>query len=77
MALSMSGIISLALTAIQAGPSPELLVLWPRQWAMGFAVALPTALVMVPVIRNGLARVTVASGALTPPPHSPTGRRTP
>jgi hypothetical protein len=72
IALAMSAVMSLALTAAHAGLSTELPLLWLRQWALAFVVALPTALLVVPAVRNALARVTVPSPSVrTPslPPH--------
>ena len=68
VALTMSGLMSLALTAFNVGVGVRLLSLWPQQWFIGFAVALPTALLVVPFIRNGLARVTVPPTPRLPSP---------
>lgn len=74
MALTMSGLMSLFMTAFTVGVNATLLALWPRQWLVGFAVALPTALLVVPLIRAALARVTVPSSS--GPAPSPTGHET-
>jgi hypothetical protein len=61
MALTMSGLMSLFMTAVHAGVGLQLLALWPQQWAVGFTVALPTALLVVPVLRRALARVSTVA----------------
>ena len=62
VALTMSGFMSLVMTAVNVGIGRQLLMAWPQQWLVGFAVALPTALLVVPAIRRALARVTVRHG---------------
>jgi len=73
VALTMSGLMSLFMTAANAGVGPALLAQWPQQWAIGFAAALPTASLVVPLIRKVLARVTVPSSSMPSPSPSPHG----
>lgn len=50
-AATMSGVISLAMTALHRGGGAGLLQAWLAQWPVAFAVALPTALVILPALR--------------------------
>lgn len=75
IALVMSGFMSLVMTAINFGVGPEFPSIWLRNWLLSFTVALPTALLAVPLIRNGLARVTAPSSSVPSPP-SPHGIET-
>jgi hypothetical protein len=54
----MSGVISLALTAINVGLGPDLLGAWLQHWPLAFAVALPAAWLVLPAVRALLARWT-------------------
>lgn len=54
----MSGVISLAMTAINTGLGPELLRTWLQHWPLAFAVALPAAWLVLPAVRALLARLT-------------------
>lgn len=72
VALAMSGVMSLILPAFNLGIGPGFVAIWLKSWALAFAFALPTALCVVPLIRNGLARVTVPSSSV----HSPSPPRT-
>ena len=72
IAFAMSGLMSLFMTAFNVGPTLRALAAWPQQWLIAFVVALPTALLVVPLIRNGLARVTVPSSSMVSP-SSPNG----
>jgi len=60
IALAMSGFMSLVMSAVNFGVGPEFPSLWLRNWLLAFTVALPTALLVVPMIRTGLARVTTS-----------------
>ena len=62
IALTMSGLMSFVMTAFNFGIHPTFPLAWLQNWALGFAVALPTALLVVPAIRRALARVTVHHG---------------
>lgn len=70
VALTMSGLMSLFMSAFNFGLVDGFARLWLKNWALGFGVALPTALFVVPLIRTGLARVTIPSSSM-PPPSSP------
>lgn len=76
VALTMSGLMSLFLTAYNFGLVAGLPGLWLKNWAVGFSVALPTAVFVVPLIRNGLARVTVPSSSVHSPSPAPHGHET-
>ena len=67
IALTMSGLMSLVMSAYNFGIHPGFPMVWLQNWALGFGVALPTALLVVPLIRNGLARVTVPSSSVPSP----------
>lgn len=54
----MSGVISLAMTALNLGFVPGLLGAWLRAWPLAFAVALPAAWLVLPGVRMLLARLT-------------------
>ncbi|MFD0740190.1 DUF2798 domain-containing protein [Lysobacter koreensis] len=56
-ALLMSGVISLAMSVLTLGLAPGLPGAWLRAWALAFAVALPTAWVVLPGLRALLARL--------------------
>src|SRR5688572_18446541 len=75
IALAMSGFMSVFMTAVNFGVGPDFLSAWLRNWLLAFTVALPTALLVVPLIRNGLARVTVPSSSV-PSPLPPHGHET-
>lgn len=60
VALAMSGFISLALTVLHLGPTHRVWAAWLQQWPVAFGVALPVALLVVPAVRAGLARMTRA-----------------
>ncbi len=62
IALTMSGLMSFVMTASNLGIHAGFPLAWLQNWALGFVVALPTALLVVPAIRRGLARVTVSHG---------------
>lgn len=61
----MSGVISLAMAALNLGFRPGLLGAWLHAWPLAFAVALPAAWVVLPGVRALLARL-VRTG---PPPE--------
>jgi len=54
----MSGVISLVLTTLHVGLVPDLLSTWLRTWPLSFAVALPTAWVVLPTVQALLAKLT-------------------
>ena len=54
----MSGVISLAMTAINVGLGLELLRAWLQNWPLAFVVALPAAWLVLPAVRALLARLT-------------------
>lgn len=54
VALTMSGFMSLVMTAANLGVGDGFAGLWLRQWLLAFIVALPIAYVVVPAIRAGL-----------------------
>ncbi|QSX78846.1 DUF2798 domain-containing protein [Agrilutibacter solisilvae] len=58
MVTVMSGVISLAMTVLHAGPGPGLLQAWLANWALAFVIALPVAWVTVPAVRTLLSRLT-------------------
>jgi hypothetical protein len=63
---AMSGVISLMMTALHHGLAPGLLQAWLRNWPLAFAIALPTAWLVLPGVRILLARLTrVEAAAVT------------
>jgi hypothetical protein len=58
MCVSMSIVMSLAMTIVNRGIGEGLLRAWGRSAAIAFMVALPTALVIVPPIRRFVDRLT-------------------
>lgn len=59
----MSGVISLAMAALAIGLTPGLLGAWLHNWPLAFAVALPTAWLVLPAVRVLLARLTDPAAA--------------
>jgi len=55
---AMSGVISLAMTALNHGFTTGLVDAWLRSWPVAFVVALPAAWVILPSVRRLLARLT-------------------
>lgn len=49
--LSMSCVMSLAMTALNTGPTDGFLVRWLAAWLTGFIVALPAAALIIPAAR--------------------------
>lgn len=58
MCVAMSLVMSLAMTIVNRGIGEGLLRAWGRSAAIGFMVALPSALVIVPPIRRFVDRLT-------------------
>lgn len=58
MATTMSAVMSFAITAVHHGFRPGLIGAWLGNWALAFVVAVPVAWVVVPAVRNVLARLT-------------------
>ena len=52
MSLTMSFSISFVLTLINAGLIPDFLSVWMRSFTIGFIVALPIALIVVPIMQK-------------------------
>lgn len=52
MALLMSGLMSLVITAINIGVVPHLLFAWFNAWFVGFAAALPAIVIVTPTVRK-------------------------
>jgi hypothetical protein len=60
--LLLSGLMSFVVSGIStlnaAGPSPAFFGLWLEAWLTSWAVAFPTVLVVAPLVRRVVARVT-------------------
>jgi hypothetical protein len=56
--LVMSGLISFVMSAFNGTPGHGVILGWLRNWALGFAVALPASWVVVPRIQRLLAALT-------------------
>lgn len=52
MSLIMAGVMSFAMTFINAGFTSGFWAKWGRAYLVGYCVALPTAFVVVPVLRR-------------------------
>ena len=53
MALLMSGIMSLVLSlSVHQGPIPNLVWHWLKDWHLSFWVAMPTTLLVTPVVKK-------------------------
>lgn len=52
MCLIMAGVMSFAMTFINAGFTSGFFAKWGRAYLIGFCVALPTAFVVVPMLRR-------------------------
>jgi hypothetical protein len=76
VALAMSACMSLVMTAFNFGVGADFARNWLQNWAVAFGVALPTALLVVPLIRTGLARVTAPSSSMLSPPSPVHGHET-
>ncbi len=58
VSIIMSLIMSFVLTYINIGWQPHFLMIWLRAFGISFAVALPVSLIIVPVIRKLLDKIT-------------------
>ena len=60
--LILSGLMSLLVSGISTwravGPTPELTSLWPIAWLLAWAVAFPAVLVIAPLARRAVDRMT-------------------
>lgn len=63
MVTAMSAVISFVMTALHHGAAPGLMQTWLQHWPVAFAVALPTAWVVVPAVRALLVRLTRTAAA--------------
>ena len=54
----MSLIMSFVLTLINVGLVPHFLMIWLKSFGISFAVALPISLIIVPLIRKLLDKIT-------------------
>ena len=52
LSLLMTSLVSFISTARSVGIAPELLRLWPGNWALSWLVAFPVTLVVLPVVRK-------------------------
>ena len=58
VSIIMSIIMSFALTLINVGWVPHFFMIWLKSFGISFAVALPISLIIVPLIRKLLNRIT-------------------
>ena len=58
VSILMSLIMSFVLTLINVGWQPHFLMIWLKAFGISFAVALPISLIIVPIIRKILDRIT-------------------
>ena len=59
MSITMSFSISFILTLINAGLISDFIFIWMRGFTIGFVVALPIALILVPIMRRVDDRLTI------------------
>lgn len=57
LSLLMTALVSFISTARTVGIAPELLKLWPGNWALSWLVAFPVTLVVLPIVRRLTAAV--------------------
>lgn len=62
LSLLMSGVVTTIATVQAVGPAPDLLPRILHAWMLSYAVAFPTALVMVPIVRRIVAAVVESPG---------------
>jgi len=58
MSLGMSFTMSLALTIINLGFPPEFFEKWIRAFAIGYIVSFPTSLVIIPIVKKVVNKMT-------------------
>lgn len=61
MALLMSGLMSLVVTAINIGIAPNLISAWFKAWIVGFLAALPAIMIVTPAVRKIVGHLIVES----------------
>ncbi len=52
LSLMMTCLVSLIATARSVGVTPELVQLWPGNWALSWLVAFPVTLLVLPVVKR-------------------------
>ena len=60
MSLLMSGVMSLAMLTLESITLTEVLVNWPKAWAVSMLVAFPVSLFVVPLTQRLVSRIVVA-----------------
>lgn len=55
MALLMSSIMSMVITVFNVGLVPNIISIWLKAWAVAFVVALPTTVLVAPLVIGGRA----------------------
>lgn len=60
LSLLMTALVSFISTARSVGIAPELLRLWPGNWALSWLVAFPVTLIVLPVVRRLTAAIVEA-----------------
>jgi hypothetical protein len=58
VSIGMSFFMSLVLTVVNLGIVPEFLERWARAFAVAFAVSVPTSLLVIPVVRKIVDKLT-------------------
>lgn len=58
MALMMSFAMSMVMTYVAVGLVPNFIIIWGKSFLVGFIVALPTALIVFPIAKKIVDRVT-------------------
>ncbi len=60
MSLLMSGVMSLAMLAINSATFIDVLSQWPGAWAISMLVAFPVSMVIVPTTQKLVSRIVVS-----------------
>lgn len=61
MSLLMSGLMSLAMSALNSATFIEAVVNWPEAWAVSMFVAFPVSMLVVPVTQRIVSKIVAAS----------------
>ncbi len=60
MSLLMSGVMSMAMLAIESTTWIEVLVKWPEAWSISMLVAFPVSMLVVPITQRLVSRLVAA-----------------
>lgn len=60
MSLLMSGVMSLAMLAIESASLVEVMLKWPEAWSISMLVAFPVSMLVVPITQRIVSRLVAA-----------------